>query len=181
MTALDVIVILLIGFGIYNGWQRGFTRAVLSLGVWALVILALWVLHGPLSRLLENIVGTVSGAYAVAFLIIFGGILFGGNLVATRITKRLHRSRIGPADKGLGAGVGALKGLLFATLFYMSFSFLYDMIWGRAERRPRWIADAFTYPLVHGTANTFVDLVEARRGPEAPAERPTERPRARRK
>jgi cysteinyl-tRNA synthetase len=33
----------------------------------------------------------------------------------------------------------------------MAFSFVYDSIWGREERRPDWMRDALTYPLVRGT------------------------------
>jgi membrane protein required for colicin V production len=165
MTALDIIVLLLVGLGLFNGFRRGFVHEVLSLAVWILVILALWGLHGPLSRALTGIVGTQSGAYALAFVLIFFIVLLGGKLVTRRISRGVKKSFIGTADRLLGAGFGALKGFIFATLFYMAFSFVYDTIWGRSERRPRWIADAVTYPLVHSTANSFVDLVEARRGP----------------
>jgi membrane protein required for colicin V production len=163
MTALDIIVLLLVGLGVFTGVRRGFVYSVLSLGVWVLVILALWLLHQPVGNALTGVVGTTSGAYVLAFAIIFGGVLIGGKLIASRVAGGVRRSVIGPADRLLGAGFGALKGLVYVTLFYMAFSFIYDTLWGRDARRPRWIADAVTYPLVHGTANTFVDLVEARR------------------
>lgn len=167
MTALDIIVVLLVGLGLFTGLRRGFVHAVLSLGVWILVVLALWAMHGPVSDLLTPVVGTLSGAYVLAFVIIFAGVLFGGKMLAKRLSGGVKNSFIGPADRLLGAGFGALKGLVYVTLFYMTFSFVYDGIWGRQAARPRWIADAATYPLVHGTANTFVDLVEARRRGQA--------------
>jgi len=163
MTALDIIVLLLIGLGLFTGIRKGFVHAVLSLGVWVLVVLALWALHQPVSDAMIGTVGTTSGAYVLGFVLIFTLVLVGGKFAASRISKGVRRSVIGPADRLLGAGFGALKGLVFATLFYMAFSFVYNMIWGRDARRPLWVADAVTYPLVHGTANTFVDLVEVRR------------------
>ena len=166
MTALDIIVLFLVGLGLFQGIRRGLVYEVLSLCVWILVILALWALHGPLSRALIGIVGTQSGAYALGFALIFLIVLIGGKLIVRRLSGGVRRSFVGPADRVLGAGFGALKGLVYASLFYMTFSFGYDAIWGRDARRPAWIADAFTYPLVHKTANTFVDLVEARRGAE---------------
>jgi hypothetical protein len=42
---------------------------------------------------------------------------------------------------------------------------VYDSIWGREASRPDWIRNAFTYPLVRGTADTFVDLADRRRQP----------------
>ncbi|HEY0115195.1 MAG TPA: CvpA family protein [Allosphingosinicella sp.] len=167
MTALDIIFLLLVGLGLFTGLRRGFVYAVLSLGTWLLVVLALWVLHGPLAGALEGAVGTTSGAYVLAFVLIFAIVLIGGKLVVKKASGGVRRSFVGPADRLLGAGFGALKGLVFVTLFYMAFSFIYDTLWGREAARPRWIADAMTYPLVHGTANTFVDLVEARRRAQA--------------
>ena len=166
MTALDIIVLFLVGLGLFQGIRRGLVYEVLSLAVWILVILALWGLHGPLSRALIGVIGTQSGAYALAFALIFLVVLIGGKLIVRRLSGGVRRSFVGPADRVLGAGFGALKGRVYASLVYMTFSFGYDMIWGRDARRPAWIADAITYPLVHKTANTFVDLVEARRAPE---------------
>ncbi len=162
MTALDIIVLLLIGLGLFTGFRRGFTYSLLSLAVWVLIVLALWGLHGPISRGLEPVIGTTSGAYVLAFAAIFAIMFIGGKLVAGRMSRGVRKSFVGGLDRMLGAGFGALKGLVYATLFYMAFSFVYDTIWGRDARRPQWIADAMTYPLVHGTANTFVDLVEVR-------------------
>jgi uncharacterized membrane protein required for colicin V production len=50
MTALDIIVLLLVGLGVFTGLRKGFVHAVLSLGVWVLVVLALWALHGVVGR-----------------------------------------------------------------------------------------------------------------------------------
>lgn len=158
MTALDIIVILLVGLGLFTGFRRGLVYAILSLGVWILVVLALWGLHAPLGRALTGLIGTTSGGYMFAFVLIFVVVLFGGKLVAARISRGVRNSFIGPADRVLGGGFGALKGLVYATLFYMTFSFAYDTIWGRDAARPDWVRTALTYPLVDGTARTFVDL-----------------------
>jgi membrane protein required for colicin V production len=162
MTALDIIVILLVGLGLFTGFRRGLVYAVLSLGVWVLVILALWALHAPVGQGLADLIGTPSGGYMLAFVLIFALVLFGGKLLASRISKSVRNSFVGPADRILGGGFGALKGLVYATLFFMAFSFIYDTIWGRGTARPDWVRGAFTYPLVDGTARTFVNLSERR-------------------
>lgn len=163
MTALDIIVLLLVGLGVFTGLRKGFVYALLSLGVWVLVILALWALHGVVGQGLSGLVGTTSGGYVLAFIVIFAGTFIGGKIVAGRLSKGVRRSVVGPADRLLGAAFGGLKGLVYVTLFYMAFSFVYDTIWGRAAARPDWIRNAVTYPLVHGAADTFVDLVDRRR------------------
>lgn len=162
MTALDIIVILLVGLGLYTGFRRGFSYAVLSLGVWILVVLALWLLHAPVGNALTGVIGTTSGGYMLAFVLIFGIVLIGGKLIASQVSKSVRGSVVGPADRIIGAGFGALKGLVYATLFYMACAFIYDTIWGRSAPRPDWVRNAFTYPLIDGTAKTFVDLSEGR-------------------
>lgn len=164
MTALDIIFIVLVGLGLLLGLRRGFVREVLSLAIWVAVLAALWLFHAPVRQALEAAVGSVSGAYALAFVLIFLIVFVAGKLITRSVSGAVKRSPVGPLDRLLGGGFGALKGLLFVTLFYMGSSLLYDTIWGRRAARPEWIAAARTYPLVHATSNTVVDLVEARRG-----------------
>ncbi len=171
MTALDIIFILLVGLGLVFGLMRGFVHEVLSLAVWVGIVVALWLLHEPLSVALGPVIGTVSGAYMLAFVLIFLVVLIGGKLIVRRIGGATRRSRLGAIDRILGGGFGAVKGLVGVALFYMAFSLVYDTIWGRDERRPDWVARAQTYRLVHSASDTIVNLVDARRNRRpAPAE-----------
>ena len=163
LTALDIIVFVLVGAGLVFGALRGFVCEVLSLFAWVLAIVALRYLHEPFATLLEGPVG--NGAWLLAFVLVFG-IVFGlGKLVSRRVGARVRRSVVGPLDRVLGAGFGALKGLIGATLLYLGITLAYDTMWGRAAERPAWIADARTYPLLQSSGETMIDLVEARRGP----------------
>jgi membrane protein required for colicin V production len=76
----------------------------------------------------------------------------------------VKRSKVGPFDKLLGAGFGALKGLIGATLLYLGFNLVYDSIWGRTAQRPEWLATSRTYPLLYASGRAMVDFVEWRRG-----------------
>ncbi|WP_166040789.1 CvpA family protein [Sphingosinicella sp. YJ22] len=169
MTALDIIFILLVGLGLVFGLMRGFVHEVLSLGIWIAVVAALWLLHGPVSGALEPVIGTTSGAYMLAFALIFLVVLIGGKLIVRQIGGVTRRSRLGALDRILGGGFGALKGLLGVALFYMAFSLVYDTIWGRDALRPDWVAQAQTYRLVHSASDTIVNLVDARRNRGRPA------------
>jgi len=162
MTALDMIVLVLVGLGIFTGLRKGFVHALLSLGIWVVVVLALWLLHGPVQQGLSGAVGT-AGSYVLAFIVLLVGSWVGAKLLVSRIAKGVRRSRVGSADRLLGALFGGLKGLIFVTLFYMAVSFVYDSFWGRDAARPDWIRNAYSYPLVHGSADIFVDLVDRRR------------------
>ena len=169
LTALDIIVILLVGAGLVVGWLRGFVAEILSLFAWFLAIVALRYLHGPVRDLLVGPVGTVAGASVLAFVIVFGLVFVGGKLASRRLGGRVRNSVVGPVDRLLGAGFGALKGLIGATLLYLVLNLAYDTIWGRAAVRPEWMADSRTYPLLQSSSAMMVDLVEARRGAAAQA------------
>lgn len=167
LTALDIVVILLVGAGLVLGFIRGFVSEILSLFAWFLAIVALRYLHEPVRDLLVGPVGTVSGASVLAFALVFGLVFLGGKLASRRLGGRVRKSVVGPVDRVLGGGFGALKGLIGATLLFLAVSLVYDTIWGRAAERPDWMAGSRTYPLLQSSGATIVDLVEARRGPAA--------------
>jgi len=169
LTALDILVVLLVGAGLVFGWLRGFVSEILSLFAWFLAIVALRYLHEPVRDLLTGLVGTVSGVSVLAFALIFGLVFLAGKLASRRLGGRVRNSVVGPVDRVLGAGFGALKGLIGATILFLGVSLVYDTIWGRAAERPEWMTASRSYPLLKSSGATFVDLVEARRGP-APAQ-----------
>jgi membrane protein required for colicin V production len=168
LTALDIVVILLVGAGLVFGFLRGFVSEILSLFAWFLAIMALRYLHEPLRDALVGPVGTVAGAAVLSFVLVFGTVFVGGKLASRRLGGRVRQSVVGPVDRLLGAGFGALKGLIGATILYLALSLVYDTLWGRAAVRPDWMAQSRTYPLLQSSGKTIVDLVEAGRGP-APA------------
>ena len=162
LTALDILVVVLVGAGLVFGFLRGFVAEILSLFAWFLAIFALSWFHAPVAELLRGPVG--SGAWLLAFVLVFGTVFLLGKLASRRLGGRVRKSVVGPIDRILGGGFGALKGLIVATLVYLALNFVYDMLWGRAADRPEWMAQARSYPLLHTSGETIVDLVEARRG-----------------
>ena len=164
-TALDILVILLVGAGLVFGWLRGFVTELLSLFAWFLAILALRLLHAPVAALLERPIGTQSGAAVLAFVLIFGLVFFAGKLASRRVGARVRKSVVGPLDRVLGAVFGAVKGLIGITLLFMAFNLVYDTIYGRRAARPEWVRASMTYSLLKSSGATVVDLVEAQRGP----------------
>jgi membrane protein required for colicin V production len=164
LTALDMIVLLLVGGGLVLGFLRGFITEILSLLAWVAAIVALKVLHGPATGMLTGMVGTYAGAAVLAFALIFGAVFIAGKLVARQIGGSTKKSVVGPIDRVLGGGFGALKGLIGATLLYLGANLVYDTIYGRTAERPEWMAKSRTYPLLHASGRAIVDFVEARRG-----------------
>lgn len=160
-TALDILVLLLVGAGLVFGWLRGFVAELLSLFAWFLAIMALRLLHAPVAALLRPV---GSGAGMLAFVLVFGLVFFGGKLASRRLGRRVRNSVVGPLDRVLGAGFGALKGLIGASILFLALSLVYDTFYGRGAERPEWMANARTYPLLESSSATIADMVAARRG-----------------
>jgi membrane protein required for colicin V production len=173
MTALDIIVLLLVGGGLVLGWFKGFVGEVLSLAAWIVAIVFLKFFHSPATAALEPAIGTRSGAAVLAFALVFGIVFAVGKLVSRRVGRGIRDSVIGPVDRVLGSGFGALKGLIGATLLYLAGNLVYDTIWGSTAERPAWMSESRTYPLLYASGRAIVDFVEWRRGgPAAPLYRP---------
>ncbi len=117
LTALDIIVLILVGGGAIFSLMREIRPAeILSLFAWVAAIVALKLFFTPVANWLDGTVGTHAGAVVLAFVIIFAVTFFGGRMLAGHLGRRTRQSVLGPLDRVLGCGFGAIKGLLGATV-----------------------------------------------------------------
>ncbi len=175
MTALDIIVLFLIGGGAVFGFMRGFVQEALSLIAWILVVAAIRLLHGPATSALTEAVGTEAGAAVLAFLAI-GIIVYAfGRFIAKSIGQKSRKSVLGPVDRVLGFGFGALKGLIGATLIFLLLVMGYETLFGGKTARPEWMTGSRTYPLLNASGDalsTFIRERQGENGEAADAEQP---------
>lgn len=172
MTALDVFVFLLLIGGGAIGFVRGFVHEVISLFAWIVAIAMLKLFHTQLWGGIENSFNTSSAAAAVlAFAILFVPSFLIVKLLARSIGGRTRRHAVlGPFDRALGGGFGALKGLLGATLFFLLANLATDMVYGPQADRPQWMTKSRTYPLLNASGRGIVDWVQARRHKPPPGQ-----------
>ncbi len=161
LTGFDMIVLALICGGAILGFFRGFAQEALSLVAWGAAVVALKLFHTPTTEWLIPKVGTDSGAAVLAFLIVFGGVLLLGKLIARRVGRTSRESMVGPFDRVLGVGFGMLKGLVLSTIALLLFFMVYDYIYGATAERPDWLRESRTYPLLRATGVEISDLVKA--------------------
>ena len=161
MTGFDIIVLLIVGVAAVGGFLRGFVQEVLSLLAWAVTILAIHNLHTPLYEWLLPKVSTTSGAATLAFALLLLIPYAGMKLIAGRLGQTSRTSLLGPIDRVLGFGFGAIKGAIVVTCAFAILVLGYDASWGIAGR-PDWIKQARTYPLVNASADELVQLIEER-------------------
>ena len=163
LTALDIVVLIAVIGAALLGAKRGFVTEVLSLFAWIAIVAMLKLFHVALAAKLSGTIGTPSGAAVAAFAIIAGGTYVGGKLVANAIGKRTRTSVLGPIDRALGLGFGALKGLILASLAFLLAALLVDTARGGPARRPEWMTGSRTYPLLNATSAGIADFVDRRR------------------
>lgn len=164
MTALDILVIVLLGFNAWIGFRRGFVHEVFALAALILAIAVVRAFHAPASEIARDYVANPSGAAALAFALLFGVTLALGKFVAHRIGERSRNSFVGPFDRALGVGFGLVKGLVVATALFLFAALVHATLYGRGADRPGWITDSRTYPLLNASGVAITDLVRQHRG-----------------
>ncbi len=162
MTGFDYILLLIVGLAAVGGFMRGFVEEVLSLLAWGSSIFAIRFLHTPAAEYLSAKLPSETGAGVLAFFLLLLLPYFAVRLVARQIGSASRNSLLGPVDRVLGFGFGAIKGLLIVVFGFSLLVLWYDVIWG-AEGRPTWISQARSYPLVNASSEALVTLIAERR------------------
>ncbi|MEM8696796.1 MAG: CvpA family protein [Pseudomonadota bacterium] len=163
MTALDAIVLILVGGGAIRGFMRGFTYEVMTLLSWLFGVIALRLFHGEATMFLGGFVGEGGAAPVLAFALVFGGVFFASRFIGRKLGIGVRESIIGPFDRILGIGFGAVKGLIAITLLFLLANLATDIAYGSAAERPGWMRESRTFPLLNASGRAIIDFVELRR------------------
>ena len=162
MTGFDIIVLLIVGVGAIGGFARGFVQEVLSLASWVLALFAIRFLHTDLTAAILSYMGSPITASILAFALLLLIPYAAMKLIARVAGRKTRDSVLGPIDRVLGFGFGAVKGLIIVVLGFSLLVLGYDTIWG-AQGRPLWISEARTYQLVDAGSKALVQIIEERR------------------
>jgi membrane protein required for colicin V production len=169
MTGFDIAVLILVGLGAITGFMRGFIQEVFALAAWVLALVAIKNLHTPLTVALLPYVGTQSGSAVLAFAILLLVPYAIVKLLSNRLGEASRNSVLGPIDRVLGFGFGAIKGIVIVVMAFSVLALGYDTIWGAAGR-PTWITQSRSYPFVDASSRYLVGLLSERRKNAAEAE-----------
>lgn len=162
MNAFDLIVLLVVGTAAVGGFMRGFVQEVLSLASWVLAIFAIRYLHTDLTAIIYAIMGTPTGAALLAFALLLLIPYAAMRLIAQRTGQSARKSVLGPIDRVLGFGFGAVKGTIVVVFAFSLIALGYDSSWGPVGRPVR-ITEARTYPFINASSEEMVQLIAQRR------------------
>jgi membrane protein required for colicin V production len=162
MTGFDIAVLVIVGLGAVAGFMRGFVHECLALAAWIVAVVAIHLLLSPTSTLLLPYIHTTTGASVLAFAILLIVPYAAIRFLANRLGSASRNSVIGPIDRVLGFGFGAVKGTLIVVLAFSVVALGYDVAWGKSGR-PTWVTESRTYPFINACSDKLVAAISERR------------------
>ena len=162
MTGFDIAVLLIVGFGAVTGFVRGFVEEFLALMAWVFALFAIRYLHQPVTAFFVPSIGSGSGAAVLAFALLLLIPYAAFKLIASWAGAKSRSSVLGPIDRVLGFGFGAVKGMIIVVLAFSVAMLGFDVTWGPSGR-PIWITQARTYPFINASSKALVVMIAERR------------------
>jgi membrane protein required for colicin V production len=162
MTGFDYLVLLIVGIAAAGGFMRGFMQEILSLAAWILAAFAIRFLHTPLTLALEDYIGPEITTSLLSFTLLLLIPYAAMKVIASNVGTASRGSVMGPIDRVLGFGFGALKGVVIVVIAFSLLVLGYDGIWGH-KGRPSWITTARSYELVDASSRALVEALAERR------------------
>ena len=162
MTGFDILVVAIVGVAAIGGVMRGFLQEVLSLGAWFLAAFAIRYLHTPLTLQMQEFIGSSVTTSVLAFTFLLLIPYAAMKVIANNVGRASRNSVLGPIDRVLGAGFGALKGLLIAIIAFSVLVLGYDSVWDY-RGRPVWITTAQSYTFIDAGSRSLVEVLAQRR------------------
>ena len=162
MTGFDIIVLLIVGVAAIGGFMRGFVQEVLSLAAWILSVLAIRYLHSDMTQMISAYTQSPTSSAILAFALLLLIPYAAMKLIAGFAGRSSRKSVLGPIDRVLGFGFGAVKGVVITVIAFSLLVLGYDTIWGETGR-PVWIAEARSYQFVDAASEAMVEMIAQRR------------------
>ncbi len=162
MTGFDYIVLLIVGIAAAGGFMRGFMQEVLSLAAWLLAAFAIRYLHTPLTLAMQDFLGPDITTSLLSFTLLLLIPYAAMKVIANNVGVASRNSLLGPVDRVLGFGFGALKGMIIVVIAFSLVVLGYDTVWSY-KGRPAWITTARSYELVDSSSRALVEALAERR------------------
>jgi len=129
LVFLDVLILVVVLYGGYNGYRTGFTMALVTVLAFVLAVIGGFkLLHEGMALIDEHFeVGGVLLPY-LSFLLIFLIIIIVVNLVGKAFKSLLEMTLLGSIDKAAGGLLGVLKWAFgISVLFWISANFNFSL------------------------------------------------------
>ena len=124
MTGLDVVLGLVLAFGLWRGLRTGALMQVVGTVGWVLGFVAATALMGPVGEMTAASLGvSPRTAPILGFIVVFGAVLAGLTAVAHVLRKTLQAIKLGSLDTAAGGALGALRAAFGLSVLLLATSF----------------------------------------------------------
>ncbi len=162
MAILDILIVIIVGVAAVGGFMRGLVQEVLSLASWIMAALALHFLHPFLTDGLRNVYNAEPATPLLAFTLLLLIPYAAMKVIIGTASGASDGAVLGPIDRVLGFGFGAVKGALIAIFAFSLLAMGFDDVWG-FKGRPNWVTSARTYPAVDAFSRQLVPMIGIKR------------------
>ncbi|AWW74763.1 colicin V production protein [Erythrobacter sp. KY5] len=172
MTLFDIIVLIIVAVAAIGGFMRGLVQEVLSLAAWILAAFSVYYLHTPVTEQMRQYLDAEPATPLLAFVLLLLIPYAAMKVIASNVGEASRGSILGPIDRVLGFGFGALKGAIIVIFAFSVLVLGFDSVWGY-KGRPDWITQARTYAAADAFSRELVQMIASRRAElrgEDPAE-----------
>lgn len=162
MAGLDIIIAIIVVIAAVGGFMRGLVQEVLSLASWVLAAFALHFLHPDLTKGLRMLYPVEPGDALLAFVLLLLIPYAAMKVIIGTASGASDGAVLGPVDRVLGFGFGAIKGALMAIFAFALLVTGYDESWGYTGR-PQWMTEARTYAAADAFSRQLLPAIAIRR------------------
>ncbi|MBN2060309.1 MAG: CvpA family protein [Deltaproteobacteria bacterium] len=116
MNLLDYIIVIIIVYLLLKGIFRGFIKEIASFAGIIIGVILSYIFLPDLTNFLRIYLPDIQVLPLISFVIIFTAVLFACNLLGWGMHELLKKAFLGWFDKGLGACLALLKGIVIVYL-----------------------------------------------------------------
>lgn len=116
MSIFDIVILLMLFFGLWQGFRAGLLRSVVSLFGWLFALVFATYFAKPLAYLFVGIVDSPVLTVVISFIAVGLAVVVGLQIILWMMSKTMQGLKLGPLDKLAGAVFGCGKNLLVVLL-----------------------------------------------------------------
>jgi membrane protein required for colicin V production len=155
MNWLDFVLLFLVAGSVIASFRQGFSRELIGLITMVVALFCgLW-FYGSAGTFLLPYFSSKGLANFCGFVLVFVGVLIAGAIIGHLFSRLVKAAGLSAFDRILGAGFGAVRGLLLAVVVILA---IVAFAPGPADAPPRAVVHSRFAPYVIDTAHLFASM-----------------------
>lgn len=119
---IDVIIVVLLGLGLYRGFKAGAVKTILSFVSWLAGLILATLLAMPFAPFFADMADSILAQKAIAFFVVVAVVVGIGHAVTWIAQKTLKVLYLGLLDRVVGGAIGMARELLKVLILLSIFS-----------------------------------------------------------